>query len=408
MSNVLLTPTKIIREALRIAHQKSNFATSLETKYENEFGVSGAKIGDTCKVRMPNKFKSTSGAVLNVQDVGEESKDVVVNSRRHIGMKFPTKDLTLTIDDFSKRYIAPAVSQLMADVEYDGIAALYKGVYNLVLPATPTAVLDLDTIGNANRKLIDNLAPEDGSWIANLMSRQTQDIIKDGRALFHASTEIEKQYKKGMVGITAGFDFFRNTLWPRHTQGAGNTAYTTDTRTSAMPITEPNTPISSFTVASGAGIALKGDVFTIGNVFRVHPESRVSTGELQQFALTADTVSGAGTWNFTPSIITAGPKQNVTIPTTSATAAIALAGTLSKNYDQGLAYHPQFAAFVAPPLDMPGTNFEARETMDGVSMRIVKFYDGVNDDVITRLDIQYGFALLRPEWACRVGSRLDA
>lgn len=407
MANLLLTPTKIIREALRVAHQKSNFATSIENKYENEFGVNGAKIGDTCKVRLPNKFKSTSGATLNVQDVGESSVDVVVNSRRHIGMKFSTKDLTLTIDDFSKRYITPAVSQLMADVEFDGIAVLYKGVYNLVQPATPTAVLDLDTIGNANRKLIDNLAPEDGSWIANLMSRQTQDIIKDGRALFHASAEIEKQYKKGMVGVTAGFDFFRNTLWPRHTQGAGNTAYTTSTLVATMPITEPNTPLSSITVAAGAGIALKGDVFTIGNVFRVHPESRVSTGELQQFVLTADTVSGAGTWSFSPPLATAGPKQNVVIPTTSASAAIVL-GTASKNYDQGLAYHPQFAAFVAPPLDLPGTNFEARETMDGISMRIVKDYDINMDEVISRLDIQYGFALLRPEWAVRVGSRVDA
>lgn len=406
MSNTLLTPTKIIREAGRIAHQRANFVTTLERKYENEFGVNGAKIGDTCKVRMPNKFKSTSGAVLQVQDVGEESKDVTVSYRRHVGMKFPTKDLTLTIDDFSERYIDPAVSQLMADVEYDAIAALYPAIYNLVLPGTATNGLDLATMGDARRKLVEGLAPK-GKWYANLMPRQSQNIIADGKALFHSSEQIEKQYKDGMVGRTAGFDFFENTLWPRHIQGAGNGSYTTDTRTSAIPTTEPNTPITSITVASGSGIVKKGDVFTIGNVFRVHPESRVSTGELQQFTVTADTASGAGSWSITPSIIVAGPKQNVTIPTTSATAGITL-GTASKNYDQGLAYFPKFAAFVAPPLDMPGTSFEARETMDGISLRIVRWYDGTNDDVVTRLDIQYGFALLRPEWATRVGSKVDA
>lgn len=406
MSNTLLTPTKIIREALRIAHQRANFITTLENKYENEFGVSGAKIGDTCKVRLPNKWKSTASATLNVQDVTEASVDVTVDTRRHIGMAFPTKDLTLTIDDFSKRYIDPAVSQLAADVEYDTIAKLYKGVYNRVEPSSATAALDLATMGAARRKMVENLAPK-GKWYANLMPRQTSDIIADGKALFHSSEQIEQQYRDGMVGRTAGFDFYENTLWPRHIQGAANTSYTVDTRTSAMPITEPNTAISSFTVASGSGIALKGDVFTIGNVFRVHPESRVSTGELQQFVLTADTVSGAGTWSFSPSIRTAGPDQNVTIPTTSATAAISIL-TASKNYDNSLAYHPQFAAFVAPPLDLPGTDFEARETMDGISMRIVSQYDITNDRKVTRLDIQYGSALLRPEWAVRIKSREDA
>lgn len=407
MSNSLLTPTKIIREALRIAHQRSNFVSTLENKFENEFGVTGAKIGDTCQVRLPNQFTSTAGATLNVQDVTETKVDVVVDTRRHIGMAFTTKDLSLTIDDFSKRYIKPAVSQLIADVEYDTIAKLYKGVYNRVAPATATAALDLETIGGARRKLVENLAPDDGDRLINLMPRQTQDIIAAGKALFHSSSEIEKQYKKGIVGMAAGFTFYENTLLPRHIQGAGDTAYTVDTRTSAMPITEPNTPIGSFTVASGSGIAKKGDVFTIGNVFRVHPESRVSTGELQQFVLTADTVSGAGTWSFSPPIRTAGAKQNVTIPTTSATAAISIL-TASKNYDNGLAYHPQFAAFVAPPLDLPGTNFEARETMDGISMRIVKDYDVTNDRIISRIDIQYGSALLRPEWAVRVKSREDA
>jgi hypothetical protein len=406
MGNSLLTPTKIVREALRIAHQRSNFVTTLENKYENEFGVQGAKIGDTCQVRLPNQWKSTASATLNVQDVTERKVDVVVNTRRHIGMAFTTKDLSLTIDDFSKRYVDPAVSQLMADVEYDTIANLYKGVYNRVAPATATAALDLATMGAARRVMVDNLAPK-GKWYANLMPRQTSDLVAAGSALFNAPMEISEQYKDGIMGRNSGFDFYENTLWPRHVQGAGNTAYTVDTRTSAMPITEPNTPISSFTVASGSGIALKGDVFTIGNVFRVHPESRVSTSELQQFVLTADTASGAGTWSFSPSIRTAGPNQNVVIPTTSATAAISIT-TASKNYDNSLAYHPQFAAFVAPPLDLPGTNFEARETMDGISMRIVKDYDITNDRIITRLDIQYGSALLRPEWAVRIKSREDA
>lgn len=402
MSNSLLTPTKIVREALRIAHQRANFVGTLENKYENQFGVTGAKIGDTCKVRLPNKFTSTASATLNVQDVTESSVDVVVNTRRHIGMAFTTKDLSLTIDDFSKRYIDPAVSQLIADVEYDTIANLYTGVYNLVQPGTVTAALDLATMGGARRKLVENLAPK-GKWYANLMPRQTQDIITDGKALFHSSDQIEKQYRDGMVGRTAGFDFFENTLWPRHTSGAAvATTYRTDDAAG-----EADGSTGLLHVDTGTGAWEKGDIFTVAGVYRVHPESKVSTGELQQFVITADTAGGEQDLPISPTMVASGAKQNVSNVAADGQV-VTKVGVASKAYDNSLAYHPQFAAFVAPPLDLPGTNFEARETMDGISMRIVKDYDITNDRIITRLDIQYGSALLRPEWAVRIASREDA
>lgn len=403
MGSTLLTPTKILRESLRIAHQRSNFISTVERQYDSSFAVSGGKIGSTLQVRKPNQYTVTNGAVMQVQDTTEETVTITMATRKHVAMKFSAQDLTLSIDDFSKRYIDPAVSVLMANVEADAMS-MKNDVYNLVQPGTATNPLDLDTMGNAHRKMVDNLAPR-GKWYANLAPRQTQDIIKDGKALFHASTEIEKQYRDGMVGRTAGFDFYENTLWQRHTQGAGNTAYTTDTRTSALPISA--TPVTSITVAAGAGALAVGDVFTIGNVFRVHPETKNSTGELQQFIVTAATGSGAGSWSISPSIILAGAKQNVVIPTTASGAAITL-GTASKNFDEGLAYHPEAFAFVTADLEMPrGVHFAAREVMDGISMRIVSDYNITNDEIPTRIDILYGYKTLRPEWACRVGSRVD-
>jgi hypothetical protein len=405
MSNTLLSPTTITREALRVLHQKLNFIGTINRQYDDKFAKTGGKIGENLSIRMPNKYVVTDGAIMQVQDTAEETQTLTVATRKHVAMKFSDQDRTMKIDDFSKRYINPAMSVLAANVESTVITSVYKNIYNLVLPSTPTAVLTLDVMGDAHRKLADNLAP-DGDWVANLMTRQTQDIIKDGRALFHSSTEIEKQYRKGIVGVTAGFEFYRNTLWPRHVQGAANGSYTTDTRTSALPLVA--TPVSSVTVASGSGIGVIGDVFTIGNVFRVHPETKVNTGELQQFVLTANTLSGAGTWSFSPAIVLAGAKQNVVIPTTSATAAITV-NTASKNYDNGLVYHPDFATFVTADLDMPkGVDFAAREVMDGISMRIVQDYDITNDERPCRIDVLFGFKTLYPEWACRVGSRQDA
>jgi P22 coat protein - gene protein 5 len=43
-----------------------------------------------------------------------------------------------------------------------------------------------------------------------------------------------------------------------------------------------------------------------------------------------------------------------------------------------------------------------RRTQDGLSMRVWQGSDIVNDNLLMRIDILYGMAALRPEWACRL------
>ena len=343
--------------------------------------------------------------MLDVQHQDEKYETLTVSTQKGVDMVFDSSELTLSIDRFSERYIVPAAKVLAANIEADAMS-MKLDIYNQVFPGTATAALDLETIGKARRVLVDNLVPR-GSWKANLQPRQTQDIIKDGKALFHSSAEIKEQYLEGMVGRTAGFDFYENATWTRHTQGAGNGSYTTDTRTSAWP--NSSTPVTSITVASGSGALADGDVFTIANVYRVNPETKANTGELQQFIVTAATASGAGSWSISPSIILAGPRQNVTVTSTSATASITMGTTASKNYDEGLAYHPDFATFATADLIMPdGVDFKSRKVVDGISMRVVRQYDINNDQMPMRIDILYGYKVLRPELAVRVCSRTDA
>lgn len=403
MSNSLLTPTKILRESLRIAHQTSNFIGTMDRQYDDQYAVTGAKIGSDLKVRMPNQYVVTDGATMQTQDTAEESKTIQVTSRKHVAMKFNTNDLTLTIDDFSKRYIQPAVSVLMANVEYTVMAGIIPDIYNVVRPATSTAALDLATMGSVNRVLKDNLTPK-GRWYANLMTRQTQDIIADGKALFHSSDQIEKQYLDGLVGRTAGMDFYENTLWPRFTTGAAvATTYRTETSSDGNDGSD-----GTLDVDTGTGAWVVGDVFTVEGVYRVHPETKVSTGELQQFVVTVANSGGTVTLTHSPTMIASGAKQNVT-NVAGDEKIVTKVGVASKAYDQGLAYHKEFAAFVTADLVMPdGVHFKARETMDGISMRLISDYEIVNDEIKTRLDILFGYKVLRPEWAVRVGSREDA
>lgn len=400
MANSILTPTQVTRKALQILHQKLNFIGSINRSYDDSFAKEGAKIGTDLKIRLPNQYSVTSGAVFTGQDTTESSVTLQVNNQKHVGLNFTSQDLTLSMDDFSDRVLDPAMSVLAANIESDVLSNVYKDVYNQVNNHGASATFN--KLLQGGKILDDNLAPvNDRSICMNTQDRV--DLVDALKGLFNDQTAISKQYREGMMGRTAGFDFMQNTMMPSHTRGAATTAYTTDTRTSALPTTLPNTPVSSITVATGTGGGLKGDVFTIANVFRVHPETKASTGILQQFVVSADFSSTTVT--FQPAIILAGPAQNVTIPTTSATAAMAWAGTISVASGLSLAYQKNAFTFATADLYLPkGLDFAAREVFDGISMRIIRDFDPINDKLVTRADVLYGYKTLRPQLAVRLAN----
>lgn len=397
--NTVLTPTAVTREALRVLHQKLNFVGTIVREYDDSFAKKGAKIGDTLKVRLPNQYVTRTGATLDAQDTVETSVDLKVQTQRGVDLNFSSVDLTLSLQDFSDRILEPAMSVLAATIEADAMNMYKKVSQSIWVTGAPTFANIL-----AGRKmLVDALAPLNNRT-ANLNSQNNSDLVDALKGLFNDQGTIGKQNREGFMGRTAGFDFMENTLWPGHARGAANGSYTTSTLVGVIPANS-KTPISTITLATGAGTWNKGDVFTIANVFRVHPESKASTGVLQQFVVTADSAGGAGDITISPAIITGGPRQNVVIPTTSATAALVVAGTASKLSGTSLLYQKEAFAFATADLEMPrGVDFSARENFDGISMRVVRQYDINNDRFPTRLDVLYGYEALRPQLATRLHS----
>jgi hypothetical protein len=102
-----------------------------------------------------------------------------------------------------------------------------------------------------------------------------------------------------LIGRTAGFDVMESTIIADHTTGTAikATTYTVNGAVTANGST-------SVVVATGATTFKAGDIFTVAGCFRVHPETKVSTGVLQQFVVAADYAGGAGTLTFTPAIYT--------------------------------------------------------------------------------------------------------
>lgn len=388
MTNTLLTPTAVTREALRILHQKLNFIGSITRDYDDRFAKDGAKIGDTLKIRLPNQYVVTDGKTLATQDTSEESVDLKVSHQKHVGMNFSSADLTLSLDDFSKRIIEPAMNVLASNVESTVLAARYADIYNQVTDIGNAA--SFKKILDGRKILVDNLAPPMG-LTANLNTQDNVDLVDNLKGLFNDTKEISKQYRDGYIGRAAGFDFMENTLMPAHTNGAG----------AGYLVNGASQTGSTLTVDGGTGAVTKGTVFTIAGVYRVHPETKKPTATLQQFVVTEDAAAAATSISISPAIITTGAKQNVTAAPAD-NAAITFAGTASATHGISLGYTEDAFAFATADLVMPkGVDFASRQVLDGISLRIIRQYDINNDNLPCRVDVLFGSATVRPQLATR-------
>lgn len=392
MANTILTPTAVTRKALRILHQKLNFIGSINRQYDDSYAKSGAKIGDSLKIRLPNQYTVRTGAVLDVQNTSETSTTLQIATQKGVDLNFTSNELTLSLDDFSDRILDPAMSVLAANIEADAMA-MYKDVYNQSSNVGAAATFAKLLAGR--KTLQDNLAPTSGRT-ANLNTQDNVDLVDALKGLFQDSSNISKQYKEGYMGRTAGFDFMENTLWPKHTSGSDTGAGTNITVNGA------NQTGASVTVANGSSKTLKqGDVITFAGCNRVHPETKADTGALQQFVVTADVAAGGTSITISPSIVITGATQNVTAAPTNS-GAVTKVGGASVAYGISMLYQEDAFAFATADLVMPkGVDFSAREVFDGISLRIVRQYDINNDQFPCRLDVLYGYKTIRPQLACR-------
>ena len=399
MPNTILSATAVTREALRVLHQRLRFIGTINRQYDKQFAKEGAKIGDTLKIRLPNQYVVRSGATLASQDTAETSALLQIATQKGVDLNFTSADLTLSLDDFSKRIIEPAMAVLAAAMEADALSMrkdVYQQVNNIGTAATFAKVLE------GRKKIVDSLTPE-GARYALLSTQDNLDLVDALKGLFNNPGSISKQYKEGVMGETAGFDFMESTHLGNHTPGArGGTPLT-----NGVTADGATSLATDGWTASVTGLLKQGDVFVLTGVNAVHPETKADTGVQQQFVVTADVNSngaGVATVPISPAIVTSGARQNVTAAPAD-NVALTFQGTASTPYGQSLVYHEDAFAFATADLVMPkGVDFAAREVFDGVSIRVVRQYDINSDKFPCRLDVLYGYKTLRPQLACRLAN----
>jgi hypothetical protein len=394
MSNSILTPTAVTRKALQILHQKLNFVGSINRQYDDSFAKTGAKIGDSIKIRLPNQYTVRTGASISTQDISESSTTLQVATQKGVDTTFTSAELTLSLDDFSERILEPAMAVLAANIEADALN-MRKDVYNAVNNIGSAATLN--KVLTARKYLTDNLVPMSDRRLL-LNTQDNLDLVDGLKGLFQDSSEIAKQYRDGMVGRTAGFgDIYENTLLANDTTGTDATNCTVNGASQTG---------STITIANGSSKTFAvGDVVTFAGCNRVHPETKVDTGVLQQFVVTAAVTAGGTSLAISPAISTSGGTQNVSASPTNGGAVTKL-GTASAVYKSSLAYHKNAFAFATVDLEDVSQYgaWGAREVYDGISLRIARQYAIGSDTIPCRIDVLYGYKTIRPQMACRIMS----
>lgn len=393
MPNAILTPTAVTREALRVLHQKLNFIGNINRSYDESFAESGAKIGTSLKIREPNQFTVRSGKTLAAQDVSETSQTLTVTAQKGVDVNFSSAELTLELDDFSDRILEPAMSVLAANIEADALTMI-RDVYQVV--DNDASAITFKNILMARKRLQDALAPSDNNRNMLLNTQDNVDLVDVLKGLFQDSSNISKQYREGKMGRTSGFDFYENTLMPNDQTGTAAKATT-------YTVNGASQTGSGVVVATGTTTFKKGDVITFAGCNSVHPETKVNSGSLQTFVVTADHAGGAGTLQISPAIVTSGARQNVSASPTNGGAVTKVGAGANEVYYPSLAFHRDAFTFATADLVMPkGVDFASRQVMDGISMRIVRAYDINSDAFPCRMDVLYGYKTLRAQLAARI------
>ncbi len=399
MANTLLTIDMITRKALEILENNLVITRNVNRQYDDSYAVEGAKIGTTLRIRLPDRALVTDGAALQVQDDNEQFTTLTVASQKHIGVNFTTAEMTMQLDDFAERVLKPRISQLAASIDAD-VANSFNSIYQSV--GTPGTTPGTSLVLLQAQQKLNEAAAGMSPRYATVNPAANAALVEGMKGLFNPVSTISKQFKSGLMGEgILGYDELAMSQSIKQ--------FTTGSRTGTITVngTVSTQGQATITLNGTTGNTLKkGDVFTIANVFAVNPQTRESTGSLQQFVVTEDITAAASAFTnvkIAPAIYTSGNALATVDSFPQNSAAVTFLGGASSQYPQNLVYHRDAIAFATADLLLPqGVDMASRQVHNGVSMRVVRQYDINNDRMPCRIDVLYGYSVIRPQMAVRL------
>ncbi len=402
--NTVKSATTIISKmAAGMLEDEFQFLKTIDKEESGSFSqVNGYNPGDTINISKPAIFTvgTTADVTGTIQDVIEQKVPLALDKTRNVAVNLTSAEIAtdLSLKSWANRILKPAVSALAQSIEAECLVLAKNATYQSVGTGGSTT-FDTNTMLSARSKLKQSLVPGT-ELFALLNSSATQSASNARKGLFNNQAELAKTYKSGTIGAADGFTYLENNLLPLQTNGND---IVFEVRTTVSVQGSTSLVVEALTTTTGTVTA--GTVFTVAGVYAVHPITKVNTGILQQFvsttSVTAD-ASGYATLVVSPAMYTTGSQQNIaSFPQDGD--AITPVGGVSTSYYQNFTYAPSAFRFASAPLVLPdGTDMASQSTVNGITVRVIRDYLPLTDKMLMRIDVLYGFAAVRPEWACRV------
>lgn len=409
-NNRLLTDDIIAKEALRLLKNELVAAPLVFRSLEKNFG----KVGDTISLKKPYRAKTASGRTLVKQPMVDVTIPFQINNHRHFGLEITQRDRTLSLQNFSERYLKSGITQLANAIDksiFD--VAATKGFFSTKVAGSAIATKDF-LVAKARQTMVG--VPDDGMRRAVLNPLDAADISDATSKVFNEAM-VKDSIQKGYMGPLAGYDMFESNNLSSYTVGTGWVG--------TILVNGANQTGSTLAIdglGTNGTTLKKGDMFTIAGVYEINPQNYTSTGSLQVFVVTADaTVSGnAATLSISPSIndgtltttdaegntISLGAYQNVSAKPAD-NAAITVIGTAGSTYRQNILFHRDAIGLAMVDLELPQSavvKARVRDDDAGLSMSLTGAYDINNHTEITRVDVVWGCDVIYPELLQRMVS----
>lgn len=400
MANSQLTIDMITNKSLEVFENNLVITRNVNRQYDDSFANSGAKIGSELRIRLPDRALVTDGALMEGHDDVEQFTTLSVSSRKKTTLVFSSDELTLSLDDFTERKIAPRLSQLASSVDADVMNAFkYIGCSTGTPGSSPSTAL---VLLQGHQKLNENAVALSPRY-ATVNPSANASLVNGLSGFFNPSNTISRQFKSGMMGEgVLGYEEVNMSQSVKMFTCGTRTA--TGGTLSASVTTQGATTIA-ITGAGASATVKEGDVFTVAGCFAANPQTRESTGSLYQFVAKADvTLDGSGAGNITVDPMYSDSHVLAMMNSLPASgAAVVFVGAAGGTFPQNLIYHKDAITFATADLVLPrGLDMAHRAVHNGISMRILRDYSFNNDVLACRVDVLYGWAVLRKEAACRL------
>lgn len=394
MSNVLATSSIVSKMALAIIKNNLSFSQNVNRDWEDEFTgnmARGYAPGATINIRKPPRYEYRAGRVAVPQATTEQTIPLTVNQGGN-DIQFTALERTLSLTRLEDKVMA-ALAPVTNEIDRQGMALAHYSTYNLLNPtgALPTtSALAIQAMTQMGQRLDEMGAPRDRrrAMIAN--PALNASLVQGFGGYFNNPSKISEQYNTGMLTDSFGFVTGMDQNVDVHTNG---TQVVTGTAVAA------GLTGASIAAAALGGTITRGTIINFPGVFAVNPQSRVSTGQLADFVITADLAGGATALPISPAIVASGPFQNVSNATTAAN--FVIRGAASTAYSTNVAYHKDAFTLAMVPMWAPpsgkGNVSVSQRSEDGFTVKVTEMYDGINDVSFMRLDVLFGWAATYPE-----------